>query len=45
MTKLVQVITNLENQDGQKILKVVVDDAFVLGLRFIFFLIVFFKQT
>ncbi|WP_410208303.1 mechanosensitive ion channel family protein [Fusobacterium sp.] len=42
MTKLVQVITNLENQDGQKILKVVVDDAFVLGLRFIFFLIVFF---
>ena len=40
--KLVEIITNLENQNGEKILKVVVNDALILGLRFILFIIVLF---
>ena len=40
--KIVEIITDLENKNGEKILKIIINDALVLCIRFVLFLIVLF---
>ena len=39
--KLLEVITDLENQHGEKIVKIVIDDAIIMAFRLVLFIIVF----
>lgn len=40
--KLIEIITSLENQQGEKVLKLILNDGIVVAIRLIFFILIFY---